>query len=363
MRNLYHISLLTWFFIASTFLYSGIIVAQPQGYYDNAEGLSGATLKAALHQIIRNHQARTYSQLWQDFYQTDAKANGKVWDMYSDVPGGTPAYEYSFFTDQCGNYTGEGQCYNREHSWPSSWFNGQPPMYTDLFHVVPTDGYVNNKRGNFPFGEVGQTSWTSSNGSKLGQSITQGYSGVVFEPIDAYKGDFARGILYMSVRYFTEDGNWPGSDMTDGANLLPWASALMLKWHQDDPVSQKELDRNEAIYAIQLNRNPFIDRPDFAELIWGEAAATAALTKADNQLKLWPNPLNSNIVSIDCFSCKPQAYVVSITDISGKKVLQQQIIIENNTSTLSVESLPAGFYLLQLSADHFQTHNTKLIRN
>ena len=85
----------------------------------------------------------------------------------------------------------------------------------------------------------------------------------MFEPIDAYKGDFARSYFYMTVRYYTEDGSWPGSDMTDGADLLPWAQDMLIEWHQSDPVSDKERERNQVIYGFQGNRNPFIDRPDF----------------------------------------------------------------------------------------------------
>ena len=167
----------------------------------------------------------------------------------------------------------------------------------------------------------------------------------------------------MSVRYFTEDGNWPGSDMTDGANLLPWSGNLLLKWHLADPVSQKELNRNEAIYAIQQNRNPFIDRPDFADLIWGDAATTAEFYRATTTLQLWPNPAAGSTVNLSCISCPDQAYVVNITDLSGKLIYKKNVFLQNNALILSVESIPAGFYLLQLSTDGFQTIHTRIIKN
>lgn len=136
-----------------------VLAAQvPAGYYDSASGQSGEVLHTTLYNIIKGHTPRSYDQLWTDFQSTDKKANGKVWDMYSDNPDGTPPYEYTFISDQCGNYSGEGICYNREHSMPKSWFSEGTPMYTDLFHLVPTDGYVNGKRGNYPFGEVGSAS-------------------------------------------------------------------------------------------------------------------------------------------------------------------------------------------------------------
>ncbi|MEN8005727.1 MAG: endonuclease [Candidatus Krumholzibacteriota bacterium] len=235
----------------------------PPGYYTSAEGLIGEPLRAALHNIIDNHTVISYDGLWSAFYTTDDKPNGKVWDMYSDVPGGTPPYEYTFGVDQGGTAGTEGTGYNREHSWPSSWYGATSPMYSDVFMVVPTDNEVNNKRGSFPFGEVNSPTWTSLNGSRLGPCAYPGYSGTVFEPIDEYKGDFARAYFYMTTRYFGEDAGWPGSDMTSGATLLPWAEALLLEWNADDPVSAKEVDRNEAVYDIQGNRNPFIDRPEF----------------------------------------------------------------------------------------------------
>ncbi len=259
----YLITLFSWISIA--------LMAQPAGYYDAANGLSGEDLQIALHNIIDNHTEKSYDYLWTAFLTTDDKANGKVWDMYSDVPGGTPPYEFTFITQQCGNYSSEGDCYNREHSFPKSWFNDGSPMYTDLFHLVPTDGKVNGMRSNYPYGEVGSASWTSENGSKLGSSDYPGYSGTVFEPIDAYKGDFARNYFYMATRYQDLISSW-SSPMLDGSSypaFTEWAEALLITWHQNDPVSQKEIDRNNAIYDIQNNRNPYIDHPEYVASVWG----------------------------------------------------------------------------------------------
>jgi len=239
-------------------------------YYGSAYKLSGTGLRLDLHNIIKNHTSVTYAALWTSFYTTDVKPNGKVWDMYSDVPDGTPAYEYALGTNQCGNYSGEGSCYNREHSWPKSWFNDLAPAYTDLFHLYPTDGYVNGKRGNDPFGNVQTPTWISTNGSKVGPNTSPGYTGTVtaFEPIQAYKGDFARSHFYMSVRYYTEDGGWATGEGTNKSDLLPWYSNLLYDWHITDLISEKEINRNTAVYGIQHNRNPFIDHPEFAAEIW-----------------------------------------------------------------------------------------------
>lgn len=246
----------------------------PNGYYDGTENLTGTQLQARLHTIIGDHYSISYSEIWQTCQVTDKKSNGKVWDMYSDVPNGTPPYSFTFVSDQCGTYSSEGDCYNREHSFPQSWFNEQSPMKTDIFHIYPTDGYVNGRRSNHPMGNVGSASWTSQNGSKVGSCSNSGYSGTVFEPIDEYKGDFARTFFYMAVRYYNEDNGWQNSDMTNGSQLKSWAMKVMQQWHLDDPVSQKEINRNNAVYSIQGNRNPFIDCPSFVGKIWEGPAST-----------------------------------------------------------------------------------------
>ncbi len=272
-------------------LFTIILRSQPAGYYDSAAGLTGTALQQALHDIIDNHTSVTYNDLWTHFQSTDKKSDGTVWDMYSDIPSGTPLYTYIFITDQCGNYDSEADCYNREHSFPKSWFGGEvTPMYTDLFHLYPTDGYVNNKRDNYPFGTTATPAWTSSNGSKLGTCSYTGYSGTVFEPINAYKGDFARSFFYMAVRYYGEDAAWPGSDMVTGSQPKAWALRMLMEWNQSDPVSQKERDRNNAVYAIQGNRNPFIDNTSYVDLIWGSQNGLKDVGAYKEMISVWPNP-------------------------------------------------------------------------
>jgi endonuclease I len=193
--------------------------------------------------------------------------------MYSDVPDGTPPYEYTFVTDQCGNYNSEGDCFNREHSFPQSWFNSAPPMDTDMFHLYPTDAWVNQNRGNSAFGEVTTPTWTSDNGGKVGPCAYPGCSGTVFEPIDEYKGDFARSYFYMLTRYYGVTGSW-SSPMMQNGDFKPWVQTMLLQWHEEDPVSQKEIDRNNRIFiSLQFNRNPFIDQPQWAHSIWGPTAS------------------------------------------------------------------------------------------
>lgn len=240
-------------------------------YYQSAAGLSGAALKSQLQVIISSgHSVQSYSGLWTCYDESDMTPGGKIWDMYSSTSadGSSAAYWFSYSSDQCGSYGGESDCYNREHSWPKSWFGDSSPMYSDLVQVVPTDGYVNNRRDNHPFGEVGSTTWTSDNGSKLGSARSGlGYSGTVFEPIDTYKGDFARIYFYMATRY---GGNGAGQSvpMSSGNFVLDsWAENMLRTWHANDPVSQKERDRNNVIDTKQYNRNPFVDYPELVDLI------------------------------------------------------------------------------------------------
>jgi len=253
-------------------------------YYQAAYKLSGTALRLALHNIIKGHTSVSYASLWTYFQNTDKKANGKVWDIYSDIPGGTPPYEFAFITKQCGSYSGEGDCYNREHSWPKSWFNDLTPMYSDMFHLYPTDGKVNGERSNYPYGNVNTPTWKSLNGSKLGPNTFPGYVGVAFEPIDAYKGDLARSSMYMSVRYYLEDSGWSSSEGTTKADLKTWYANLFYSWNMLDTVSAKEINRNNAIFTIQKNRNPFIDHPEFAAEIWETAMSPSVVSVSEMNL-------------------------------------------------------------------------------
>lgn len=237
----------------------------------------GKTLRYLLHNLIKNHTNIGYDGLWNQFIYSDSKENGKVWDIYTDIPSGTPTYQFDFITKQCGTYTKEGDCYNREHSWPKSWFNDLAPAYSDLHHIYPTDGYVNNRRADYVYSNVTNPTYTSSNGSKLGTSIWSGFSGTAFEPRNEFKGDLARTFFYMSTRYIYEDDGWASSEATSKAEILPWAVSLFLNWNSNDPVNQKEIVRNCAVKNVQNNWNPFILEPAFAREIWDTTTAPVVL--------------------------------------------------------------------------------------
>lgn len=243
-------------------------------YYQAADGKKGAALKTALCGIIYNRTERSYNDLWTDFRTTDKRpTDGKVWDMYSGITN------YTFGTDQAGNYSQEGDKYNREHSFPKSWFGDNTPMYTDLFHLYPTDGFVNGKRSNYPFGETSSPTYTSAGSfSKLGPCSYPGYTGTVFEPNDLYKGDFARTYFYMVTCYEEKIVDWynsysesrPTLDGNKYPGLSSWQLSMLMKWAKSDQVSAKETNRNTAVYGIQKNRNPFIDYPGLEKYIWGD---------------------------------------------------------------------------------------------
>ena len=318
------------------------INAQPQGYYNGTEGLTGNTLKTKLHSIIKNDNHTSYGGLWDSYYQTDKKPGTNfVWDIYSDVPNGTPPYQFVLGTDQCGSYNGEGDCYNREHLWAQSWTSNDATEKTDLHHVYPTDGWVNNKRGNYAFGEVGNATWTSRNGGKLGNNTVSGYSGTVFEPIDDYKGDIARALMYVSVRYYQEDSGWSTSDMTNKSLIKDWAMTMLLRWHEEDPVSEKEINRNNAVYGIQGNRNPFVDYPEFANKIWAPHWDVE-----ENEcilVTVWPNPTPST-VNIKGENIE----AVYMYNAMGQLILTLDVTDSDEQSSIDVSGFNSGIYFMNI---------------
>ena len=281
-------------------------------YYQLADGKSGQQLKTALSSIIYNRTERTYKDLWTDFRTTDCRPDGKVWDMYSAISN------FTFGTDQAGTYQKEGDVYNREHSFPKSWFGGTvKPMHTDLFHLYPTDGYVNNRRGNYPFGETDGEAYMSAKGfSKLGTCTYPGYNGTVFEPADEYKGDFARTYFYMVTCYEDKLPTWysnnsearPTLDGRKYPGLSQWQLQMLLEWAALDPVSDKETQRNEAVWGIQHNRNPFIDYPGLEQYIWGDKTSVPFS---------YDGSQNSGIVNFTATS--PSSYGSTLThDLQGR---------------------------------------------
>ncbi len=285
--------------LAAPWLFAGTVTpaADIPAYYTSLNNKSAANLWTAVSSVAAKNRGNLgYDGLYNAYIKTDSypadsvgKA-GMVWDMYSEC-----GYEHN--QRKCGSYSSECDCYNREHSIPKSWFGGSTSgIGCDIFHVVPTDGKVNGMRSAYVYGEVkGNPEYTSYSGHKKGTgaaiinarkticaeagSTTPCSAGTVFEPVDQYKGDFARGYMGVMASWNkdmtkAEGSNFFQSSYSASTNygLTAYGVALLMKWHREDPVSQKEIDRNNGIQETQGNRNPFIDYPYLAEYIWGEHA-------------------------------------------------------------------------------------------
>lgn len=238
-------------------------------YYSGIDwNTSGASLKTSLCGLINSHTSLGYDGLWTAYKTSDLDSNGKIWDMYSN-------YRWTPDSEKCGTYSVEGDCYNREHTIPQSVFSKANPMVCDLHHVYPTDGKVNGMRSNYPHGNVSSATYTSGNGSKLGtgSDVNYGYTGKVFEVIDEYKGDFARTYFYFVTCYQANMSGYTFDSFAKNTypSLLEWALKVYLEWNDLDPVSAKEITRNDKVYSLQNNRNPFIDHPEAAHKIWDGA--------------------------------------------------------------------------------------------
>ena len=241
----------------------------PEGYYDAANGKKKADLKAALHDIIRPEAKNLLSygsgenSTWSGFYITDSTANNQVIDRYSN--------DIRYFSNSTSAVSGM----NIEHSFPKSWWGGSNNnAYKDLYNLMPCESGINSSKSNFAMGKV--TNVKVNNGcTKVGTGPTSsGNTAQLWEPDDKWKGDFARDYFYMVTAY--SDLTWTsnGLDMlekNDWPTMQQWAYTLLLQWAKDDPVDEIERKRNDDVYSIQQNRNPFVDFPNLAEYIWGDS--------------------------------------------------------------------------------------------
>ncbi|HQK39886.1 MAG TPA: endonuclease [Flavobacterium alvei] len=340
----------------TSLLFSLFSFAQiPAGYYNSATG-TGYTLKTNLFNIIKGHTDNGYDGLYVTYQASDRdyyyENDGTVLDMYSENPTGIDPYNYStsVSSDKCGSYSVEGDCYNREHIIPQSVFNSNSPMVADAHFITPTDAKVNGLRSNFPHGIVASASKTTLNGSKLGTSGVSGYSGTVFEPIDEFKGDIARMYFYFATRYENNVAGY-SYDMfngTSGQVFTPEFLSMLLTWHAQDPVNAREIARNNAIYARQNNRNPFIDHPEYVQLIWNPTADTVAPTAATN---LTVTGTTSSTVSLSWTAATDNVAVTSY-DIYMNSVLKTSVSSSNLTATITglTASTTYSFYVIAKDA-------------
>ena len=247
-------------------MFIGATATIPAGYYNSLDGKSGQALKNAIHELALRHTVLSYYSLWNYFPETDCYPDNKnkVWDMYSN--------RNYYFTNTYGM--------NREHSLPKSWWAASGanentdlyPSYTDIMHLYPADAEANSAKLNWPLGEVSRIDYdngvTKVGSPKIGQG---GGASEVFEPDDRYKGDFARTYFYMACTY--QHYHWRYTYQLTNDNwksLNDWSIEMLCRWARTDAVSDKEVDRNDAVQRIQNNRNPFIDIPELFEYIWGD---------------------------------------------------------------------------------------------
>lgn len=329
---------------------SAYVSAQiPAGYYDSATGLTGYALKSKLHEIISSKNINWhYSDLPNFYNQTDLDkyydhnaANTTIFlDIYSEIPSGPDAYEYTS-ADVASSASGEGAGYNREHMMPQSTFYGNYPMYSDLFYIIPADAYINQRRNNYPYGisttAASNIYYTFTNSSKVGKSAipNYAYTGRVYEPIDEFKGDVARSLLYFAVRYEGKLGTFnynpntnPASDTnpldgTEERAFDPAYITMLLQWHNLDPVSQREIDRNNAVYNIQKNRNPFIDNPGWVNAIWNQTPDTIAPQ----------TPTNLTVTQNSAYFTKISWSPSPSADVIGYKIYQNGTLVASTKGT------------------------------
>ena len=314
------------------FAVQALWAAEPVNYYNNALGKSDENLMSALRSIIRNHKEVSYSSgLLAAFRRADTDADGYIIDIYSNC-----RYRPS---DNGSSAQNVGEGYNREHSFPRSWFGGEvAPMNTDVFHVYPTDIKVNSQRSNFPYG-VCANGTRLTNGiyvakGKLGTCTYPGYSGTVFEPDDEYKGDLARTYFYMVTCYKDELPNWPGSPQLNYAGnrykaFSTWTINMLMEWTRLDPVSEKEIKRNEAVYEIQNNRNPFIDHPELAEYIWGNMQGKCWNGSGEDIPAAITTPINGSTVDMGTINVSEQKEIT--INVKGEGLTQGiSLVMEDN---------------------------------
>lgn len=242
----------------------------PESYYSSLKGKKGAELKTAIHDIIKKANVLSYGsgnrKTWWGFWSTDRDESGRFIDRYSAES------EWEMSTSQ--GAAGAGM--NIEHSFPKSWWGKtEVQAYKDLYNLMPCKSKINSTKSNYPMGKV--VSGDKGNGwTKVGEG-TDGKK--YWEPADPWKGDFARGYMYMATAY--QDYNWVGTQalqiLQQGAypTLQKWAYTLYIQWAKADKPDALEIKRNNDVAKIQGNRNPYVDFPNLMEYVWGDSTNIA----------------------------------------------------------------------------------------
>ncbi len=338
----------------------------PQDYYQEANGKSSDNLKEALHQIISNHSVFPYTSSSTDTWDILQLSDQDPENHENMILVYTGRSQDKGYRDGSGNYSqyenGNGtqsNSWNREHVWPKShgFPNEDDNAYTDVHNLKPSDRSVNSSRATKDYDYGG------SQHSEATECLTDSDS---WEPSDSVKGDIARILFYMVVRYDPgyDHNNNPFDlelvDYTTPNNNDPILGKLssLIQWHYDDPVDDFEINRNEIIYGFQENRNPFIDHPNLVGFLWGENIGenwNENLGLQNNLTKnpiIYPNPtmgvLNFGEILVN--------NRIQIFSSEGVKVYDK-LITNSNSINLDLKS---GFYLLKMS-DNSRVSNHKII--
>ena len=343
----------------------------PPGYYDGTEGLSGEELKAALYDIIKDHIAHSYDAL-RDYILPDTDEDPDNSDNVILLYTG-----WSLPKDEFG---GDPSDWNREHVWAKSHgdFGNDPPPGTDAHHIRPTDVSVNSARGNLDF-DNGGTEYIDGDGPTGCYHDEDSW-----EPRDAVKGDVARMIFYMEVRYEGENDE-PDLEMVDyipsSPNGEPYhgLKSTLLEWHLQDPVDDWEIQRNDKVYFYQENRNPFIDHPEFVDLIWNPVSVDENQTSFSSfNLHNYPNPFKpETMISFSLTAEDAENAEILIYNLRGQKIRQFSIFPEqsqapygagNNQSSIvwdgsdkTGQHVTSGIYFYQLRVDNIPVQTRKCL--
>lgn len=320
-------------------LLTNIFAQIPSGYYDSAIGLEGDALKSALHDIIDNHNEPSYDDL-RDFIlkESDEDPNNS----------NNVILLYTGRSQSKSSFGGDPNDWNREHVWAKSHgdFGNNPPCGTDAHHIRPTDASVNSDRGDKDF---------DNGGNQHGEATACYYTSTTWEPRDEVKGDVARMMFYMVVRYEGDNGELDLElvDYTNTSGPKFGKLSTLRDWHAQDPPDAFEENRNNIVHDYQNNRNPFIDHPEWVECVWGDNCGTSINNFSEIKISFFPNPTNNKITIVS----RNNIQSVNLYDICGKNVFN--IICKNNNEiTVNISHLPKGIYITEI----IDTNNNKILK-
>lgn len=325
----------------------------PEGYYSSSEGLTGDLLKAALHGIIKDHVEFPYTSSSTD-----------VWDILKKTDRDTANPDnvillYSGWSVNAAQEYNNGNGWTREHVWAKSHggFGTDLGAGTDVHHLRPCDNTVNSARNNKDF-DNGGTLYIDSDGPT--ECYTDADS---WEPRDAVKGDVARMLFYMAVRYEGENGE-PDLELVDWVDTYDLNEpgkgyfgklSTLLEWNMEDPVDSFEIKRNNVIFSYQKNRNPFIDHPEYVSGIW--YLTGSGYIDNSKSIMIYPSPATDymKIHIKSNYNC-----TVVLFTATGELVLSKVI---NNSSEIPVGQLTRGLYFIRVSEGNKTIYLNKISLN